>query len=288
MYDVKPHEYSRVRKLFEQLSEENMSVVVALENNYPSRVFVNNLESPTSGFIYLGRMTFGFSGRSDNERFNAQIKDIIVTELLPYLKTEHKVKEIIVRYDVEWKDRISTILNGLVEHQLGNYIFRDLKYNYSNHKLPEGYEYAAIDSDFLNKKHLKDFYIVDRWVKGCYLNTEDYLSRGFGFSIIHEKEAIASTCMCNYISKDRKRCEIGIITAEEHRKKGLAKNLVSYIVSHCLDLNIQRIDWQSRLNNIGSIKTAEAVGFELDKKYLGYVVPIADKNEEKKEKKEIG
>jgi GNAT superfamily N-acetyltransferase len=274
IYEVEPQGYSRVRELFAQLSEYNMSVVVALEHNYPCRVFVNDLESPTSGFIYLGRMTFGFSGSSDNENFNSQIKELITNELIPFIRTEHKVKELIIRFDTEWKNKINTLLDNLVEHQLGNFLFRNLNYDYRKHSLPEGYTYATVDSDFLKMNHLKDFDVVDKWVKGCYLSTEDYLSRGFGFSIIHDEEEVASTCMCNYISRDRKRCEIGIITAEEHRKRGLAKNLVSYIVSHCLKLDIQRIDWQSRLSNIGSIKTAEAVGFELDKKYSGYVSQI--------------
>lgn len=272
IYEIERKDYTKVKNLFSQLSDDHLSVAVALEHNYPSRIFVDNLDSPKSGLIYLGKRTLGFSGRSDNKQFNDEIKELLDKDLLPLLKTELKVREVIIRYDDEWEDKMKSFFNDLVEHQLGNYIFGDLKYDYTNHELPDGYEYVTIDSDLLKREELKNFYIVERWVRGCYLSTEDYLSRGFGFCIIHEKKEIASVCFCNYISKDRKRCEIGIITSEEHRKKGLAKNLVSYTVSHGLSLNIQRIDWQSRLSNIGSIKTAEAVGFQLEKTYTGYVL----------------
>ena len=250
-----------------------MSVVVALEHNYPSKIYVDNLENPTSGFIYLGKRTFGFSGTNENEEFNNRLKDLMNNELLPHLKKELKTGEIIIRYDDGWRDIIPFFFDNLIENKLGNYIFSELKFDHKQHTLPEGYEYASIDSDLLKQNHLKNFYIVERWVKGCYLSTEDYLARGFGFCIIHGEE-VASTCMCNYISKDRKRCEIGIITSEGHRQKGLAKNLVSKTVSHCLELGIERIDWQSRLSNTGSIRTAEAVGFKLDKLYTGYVLEL--------------
>jgi RimJ/RimL family protein N-acetyltransferase len=273
IFEVEKEKYSLMKDLFNHLSDEHMSVVVALENNYPSRVFVDNLEHPTSGFIYLGRMTFGFCGRSDNEGFNSELKRIIDNELLPLIKNELKVKELIIRFTQGWKKRIPYFFDNIIEHELGNYIFDELKHDYTKFTLPEGYEYVSIDEDLLQKEYLKNFYIVERWVKGCYLSTEDYLARGFGFCIIH-KDEIASTCMCNYISKDRKRCEIGIITSEGHRLKGLGKNLVSRTVSHCLDLNIERIDWQSRLNNIGSIRIAEAVGFQLDKLYTGFVLEL--------------
>ncbi|MCG3220796.1 MAG: GNAT family N-acetyltransferase [Candidatus Heimdallarchaeota archaeon] len=272
IYEIEKKDYTKVKNLFSQLADEHMSVVVALEHNYPSRIFVDNLDSPRSGLIYLGKRTLGFGGKSDNENFNDKLNKLLENELLPLLKNELKVREVIIRYDDNWEDKVKSLFNDLVEHQLGNYIFSDLKYDFNKHRLPEGYEYVPIDSDLLKREDLKNFFIVERWVRGCYLSTEDYLSRGFGFCIIHKDVEIASVCFCNYISKDRERCEIGIITAEDHRQKGLAKNLVSYTVSHSLKLNIQRIDWQSRLSNIGSIKIADAVGFRLEKTYTGYVL----------------
>ena len=270
LQEVKKEDYSKITKLFDNLSNDHLSVYISLEHNYPSRIFVDNLEKPSSGFIYLGRMTFGFCGKSDNEGFNTELKRTIDNDLLPKMENELKVSELIIRYDKGWKEKIRYFFDDLIEHKLGNYIFDELEYDFSKNSLPEGYEYVSIDENLLQKKHMKDFYIVERWVRGCYLSTEDYLIRGFGFCITYENE-IASTCMCNYISKDRKRCEIGIITSEGHRRKGLAKNLVSRTVAHCLELDIQQIDWQSRLNNLGSIRIAETVGFKLDKLYTGYV-----------------
>jgi RimJ/RimL family protein N-acetyltransferase len=277
VYEIEKKQYNKVKRLFSLLAEDHMCVVVSLENNYPSRIFVDNIDSPTSGFIYLGKRTLGFCGREDNKEFNAIIKKILQKEFLPLLLDELKVSEVIIRYDENWEGVIPTFFDNLNENQLGNYVFKNLKHDYRKRKLPEGYQYVSINSEFLRKQHLKNFNYVDRWVKGCYLSIEDYLDRGFGFSITYKEEEIASTCMCNYISNDRKRCELGIITDVNHQRKGLAKNLVSRTLTHCIEQKIERVDWQTRLSNIGSVKTAEAVGFELNKLYTGHVIVNQDK-----------
>jgi hypothetical protein len=75
-------------------------------------------------------------------------------------------------------------------------------------------------------------------------------------------------CLSDCVSGER--CEIGINTDERHRRRGLAALTVAATVNHCLDNGLGLIGWHCLANNTGSRRTAEKVGFALEREYLSF------------------
>jgi RimJ/RimL family protein N-acetyltransferase len=61
-------------------------------------------------------------------------------------------------------------------------------------------------------------------------------------------------------------CEIGIHTAKE-RRRGLATLTAAATVEYALSNGFSTIGWQCSEDNLGSIGTAEKVGFERERDY---------------------
>jgi len=62
-------------------------------------------------------------------------------------------------------------------------------------------------------------------------------------------------------------CEIGIHTAEPYRRRGLATLTAAATVEYALSNGFSTVGWQCSEDNLGSIGTAEKVGFERERDY---------------------
>ena len=76
-------------------------------------------------------------------------------------------------------------------------------------------------------------------------------------------------------------CEIGLHTAESYRRRGLAANTAAANVEYALSHGFSLAGWQCSEDNLGSIGTAEKVGFELERNYaMTYVALRQEANVE--------
>lgn len=84
-----------------------------------------------------------------------------------------------------------------------------------------------------------------------------------------------SWCLSDCVSGTR--CEIGIETDEEYRRRGFATLTASAAVAHCLEKGFTRIGWHTGPTNVASMRTAEKVGFKKvleDTYYFSWFFPI--------------
>jgi RimJ/RimL family protein N-acetyltransferase len=63
------------------------------------------------------------------------------------------------------------------------------------------------------------------------------------------------------------RAEIGIETAPEHRRRGLATQVTAAAVAMAFDRGLTEVGWHCNDDNTGSYRTAESVGFRLARRY---------------------
>lgn len=89
-------------------------------------------------------------------------------------------------------------------------------------------------------------------------NADDFYENGVGFSLFHDSK-LASTAYSVFIHDDK--LEIGIETVEEFRGKGFAQYTCSSLIDYCIDNKYEPI-WSCKLENIGSYKLAQKIGFE--------------------------
>lgn len=132
---------------------------------------------------------------------------------------------------------------------------------------PDGYAMERITEELLGR----DLVHTD-WVREeiCSERTsvEEFLAKGFGFATIHDG-GFACWCMSEYNLGDR--CEVGIETAPEYRRRGLATLVASAMFRHAAGVGIRRVGWHCWADNLASVETAERLGLNRVAEYTALV-----------------
>jgi hypothetical protein len=89
-------------------------------------------------------------------------------------------------------------------------------------------------------------------------------------------ETIASCCIADCVIDDK--CELGISTDIQYRRRGLATLVVAAAVDHCLATGISNIGWHCLQSNRGSIAVAEKVGFQKTTAYFAHSSVLPTEN----------
>lgn len=93
----------------------------------------------------------------------------------------------------------------------------------------------------------------------CFWDTAaDFARRGTAWAVMHG-EGIASLAFSAFVFGDR--LEIGIETHVAHQGRGLATHACAAFIDDCLARGLEPV-WSCRQGNLGSERTARAVGFE--------------------------
>jgi RimJ/RimL family protein N-acetyltransferase len=100
---------------------------------------------------------------------------------------------------------------------------------------------------------------------GNWGSAQAFLERGFGFVTVGG-DRVVSWSLADCVSGDE--AEIGIRTDPLHRRKGLAAITAAAAVEHALGAGLRRVGWQCSVRNVGSVRTAERVGFRLEREYV--------------------
>ncbi len=95
---------------------------------------------------------------------------------------------------------------------------------------------------------------------------DDFLANGIGFSLLCDGE-LASTGYSSFIHDDQ--LELGIETVEKFRGKGFAAYACAALLDYCMEHAYEPV-WACRLENTGSYKLAQKLGFIPDKEIPYY------------------
>ena len=95
--------------------------------------------------------------------------------------------------------------------------------------------------------------------------TDDFLREGFGFYILHEGQA-ASACFAYSACVSTGDVEIAVQTAEHFRGRGLAKDVCSAAIAHCMSCGITP-HWSCHIDNAASRRLAQRLGFHTGDAY---------------------
>ena len=88
-------------------------------------------------------------------------------------------------------------------------------------------------------------------------DAREFLSRGGGWCVEHERRAV-TIAFCSFRFDDQ--LEIGIETAPEFRRHGLARWAARRLIDQCLDCGLEPV-WACRKGNRGSHDLATSLGF---------------------------
>lgn len=253
IYELQKSDFHKVEGLVKNSNHE-LSIEAVIRGTSPGEIFVDDLEEPLSALIITSECKV-VAGKADNKHFNMGIK-----EKLDFFDQ-------ITCDDEEWENRINEIHKNIAlrkyvrrYYELDELKFVDFIRNIDNQYTLEYVNAGNLDNlDYENSNKIRD------WIKFVDLSAFKACSLG---AYVRVDNTIVSMSLVDCIVDDR--IEIGVKTEKEYKKRGLGSIVTAATVSSCISKGINKIGWHCVDTNIGSIKTAEKVGFKLIKKYSSF------------------
>jgi RimJ/RimL family protein N-acetyltransferase len=265
IYKLDKTEYEKVRPLF-QAFEYHLTSAAVLDGNNPGKVFVDNSARPQSAFMFSPEGCY-LAGNSGHDAFNRALNEALHGK---QLLGEPMEALCFVCASTSWEKQLAVVLHPHQPIQIPrrHYSCRKLKYDWRVN-LPDGFAVYRVDEALLNRPELEIPRHIKGWIENNWGATADFLQRGFGFVTLH-KDAddavrVVSWSLADCRSGDA--CEIGIHAVKEYRRRGLATITAAAAVEYALSNGYSMVGWQCSEDNLGSIGTAEKVGFERERDY---------------------
>jgi RimJ/RimL family protein N-acetyltransferase len=248
----------------------HLAVQALLAGDSEGEIYLDDKENPRTVFAWTMRRYF-LAGRHDNQIFNQSLRRYFDEQVFPAGLGNSDDGFTLFYSPPGWESRIAEQLLP------GRYPLID-QHDYFRCQevvqdwreiIPGGYQLVKVDEQLLENKHLENH---DALVEEIYSECQSvvhFLEDRFGVCLL-QGDRIITWCLSEYNSAGR--CEVGIATLPDHRRRGLAKTATLALVEEALGMGYHEVGWHCYASNAGSIATAQAAGFEKVSLYPAYYV----------------
>lgn len=270
IHELKPPETRRAIQLFAPLSF-HASCAAVLNGVNPGRALVDDPLNPTAGFVLSPEAAF-LSGDAGNSAFCTSLETFLRDKDNLGLPMWHLI--VVVSSD-RWTERLTEIAgeNGIRRYARRHYLC-DSGGDFRVLTPPRGAVLKRIDEDFLADNAYKKPAHILSWISNNWGSEAHFLSAGFGVATVCGTEVVAwSVADC----ANEGTCEIGIHTAREWRRKGMGAFTSNGAIQYAFSIGMKTVGWHCHEENVASWRTAEKVGFILEREYEEYSIrePVA-------------
>jgi len=220
-----------------------------IEGHADGRIFVDSYESPQSFYIvHSYGMTF-LCGDSNNEAFNNGLLDYFSG-----ISNERRKDEWLQAFPRDW----DIVINHLVDkHKAFSYSRVNFKFNsarfYEKYNRVDKSQYTIISTPVDMLFEINGIVVP----KDYWKTTKQFMSIAKAFTVMLDNKPV-STAFTSARHDDK--LEIGIETIKEYHGKGLGYLACAKLIEYCIASNLEPV-WSCRLENTGSVKLAEKLGF---------------------------
>ncbi len=259
--ELKENEYNKIKTIVDPI-KFHLPISAIIDGGIPGRIWVDNVDNPTSVLIWDKRYAYYLGGDENNEKFNSALNRIFIEEISPNA-LEKDYELFFIACDKGWEDKLlkEKLLNvrsRTIQRQY--HTFNQPKVRNWKERIPSGFNMIQADEDFLKRNDLENFDPFLGEVHDISGSKEDFVKRGnFGSCLVYDDRELVSWCLSFFHGGS---CELWIQTVEKYQKQGYATLTAAAFVDFCLDNNI-RMGWHSNQNNIASIRLAQKVGFDV-------------------------
>jgi len=260
-------QYYKVSKPLEAVTFNHLFARAVVSQKIEGLIYTDNLDAPASFYIIH---PYGMSllfGNDKNKAFN--------TQLINYLINKNKIRNRIEWMQVYPEDWSATLLTSLgdrllTKKQKGEGRILDSGFvkveeqTRVNFKFDPNIYYAFRKSNLVCNAEIfrmreDEFQNMPGTVVPKYFwqHASQFLNDGVGFSLRYNGE-LACTAFSAFI--DNGQLELGIESAAQFRGKGFALHTCAALIDYCLENNYEPV-WSCRLENTGSYKLAQKLGF---------------------------
>jgi len=271
---LQPIDYPRVRPLLGGLLDYNLILDSVLAGHSPAWVAVDQPASPNGVFLATAEGCF-LAGNPDHAPLVADL-----TAFFHRAMTEDGYwqggPDLYLNYTPDdWKNHFAAMFAGREPFIVSrhHYVCTALAYDWRAH-VPAGYRITRIDQSLFAQPNLTIPDHIPEWMENNWGSLDAFMLRGFGFCTLHEN-TVVSWSLADCISETR--CEIGIQTDPDYRRRGLASLTVAAAVECALSSGLHEVGWHCNVDNAGSIGTALKVGFVKERDYILSCFPLRAK-----------
>lgn len=239
----------------------------------------------TSGDVYVdgetavtffGHRLFLAGGGAETAVQNSFVQ-LLQDEVIPVTK-KHGKDAIIIHATPNWLPHLPRILEAFAPIEAVRLYYRqDAQSQTWEPQIPHEYELRAVDAELLADSTIINPNFVTEEMVSERTSISDFLEKSFGYAAVHQNEVVG-WCMSEYNTGSR--CELGIETAEAHRRKGLAVGMGTAVIQHALANGIHDIGWTCWQKNHPSRAAAQKLGFTLVQELPVWIIVFEDDKHE--------
>ena len=248
-----------------------------LEQKMDGEVYVDDPICPST---FLVKHAYGMSllwGNTENELFNSKLKSYLLNEngkrqgtewlqVFPDIWNEKLVELLGSKLVLDPIDNLALLgadKKLVAKDTRVNFRFNSEKYASCKLNLDSKFDLVKLRNGLFEKT--KGSVVPARFWR----NEAEFVDLGVGFSVVANGEPI-STAFSAFIHDQM--LELGIETLPGFQATGLASVACSALIDYCLENNLEPV-WACRLDNVGSFKLAQKLGFEMERMIPYYQLP---------------
>lgn len=256
--------YEKLILPLRQVSINNLFARVVVERHIQGSIYVNNPDDPKTYYVVH---PYGMSllfGDAHNHEFNLKFRDYALE-----ICNSRERHEWMQAYPNDWDEVLSELFGtrlqksaDIQDNQNQGFIEVNTRVNFkfNRDKFLSGRNEWRSHNWWVVRTDREIYHEMKGSVIPCYFwsNADNFVENGVGFSLFCE-DMLATTAYSAFILDDK--LELGIETVPEFRGKGFAQIACTALIDHCIENGYEPI-WACRLENVGSFKLAEKLGFE--------------------------
>jgi len=250
---LQPNDYYKVTDILNKVEFNNYFAKSVVQQRVTGKIYVDNTENPTVFYIYH---PYGMSLLL-GDYTNADFIEDFRSYCLNTNRTRDKADWLQV-YPFEWNTIIENIAGSITDiiekYERINFKINVDKYNVFRKTI----DLRQLDIIPTNAEIFESMpgSVVPRFF---WDNANDFLQKSKGFTLIIDNQVV-STAFASFLIDDI--LEIGIQTVEGQFGKGYSALTCCKLIDYCVEHNLEPI-WSCKSDNIGSVKLAQKLGFEI-------------------------
>lgn len=265
LHELSKRNFLRIAHMIEK--HTNLEAQAVIAGNNPGWVYVDDVDDPQSALVWSqGIAGFYLMGDEANHAFNNTLVPFIEDELTPGMRqrgySHFEVSGTHKKWDV-------TIRQLFADKNISSWVQRVYTYT---HKTPPkakpitpDFAIVPVDKKLLSSTHDNSVHIVEE-IEKFWHSVRVFMHDGFAYCAVH-KNTIASICYVSF--RTGQSFALGVETFEPYRNKGLAQAVTAECIARTLRERAVPY-WDCTDANMGSIKTAESLGFKRQWDYNCY------------------
>ncbi len=258
MFELDAGSYDKVRPIFAAMSHD-LAVQAILDGAIAGRVYVDNRERPQVAITWTKYRIY-LAGATDRDKFNRALPALLDQEMIPAARAEGGDQFALHVAPREWMGRVEEVLadkQPMLDWR-EYYAFRAPR-PARQVVVPEGFALRATDAEVLADERLRNRDDLRHEMCSERHSVKEFLQNSFGFCLVHD-DLLVSWCLSEY--NTGARCEVGVETHEQYRRRGLGTVTASALVQEALRRGMTEVGWHCWASNVPSSALARATGFE--------------------------